>query len=108
MTMETINEKVYPMWSQFVEKKAEWIGGQLKEIDMIMGEGEVTEITDVTLEPNGEESAFLTFHGKKYGCGYDVRYCGIGGGQTPGWLTISSTGGDRFQIRRRKDRDDSH
>jgi len=101
--MDAVNGKTYPMWGQFVDKKAEWIGGKLQEIDNIFGEADVTEITDVTLEPNGEESAILTFHGKDYGCGYDVKYSGIGGEHTAGWLTVSSTWGDRYRVKRRID-----
>lgn len=97
--MEPINGKVYPMWSQFIEKKERWIGGHLREFDIIMGMGPETEITDVTLKPNGTDSAMITFHGKDYDCGYDVKYVGISGKQdSPGWLTLSSTWGDFFQI----------
>lgn len=99
--METINGKTYPMWSQFVEKKSEWIGGQLQEIDSVMGQAPVTEIKDVTLEPNGDESAMITFHGENYVCGYDVQHCGIDPSGPEGWLTISSQWGDRFQVRKR-------
>lgn len=99
--MEAINGKTYPMWGQFVEKKAEWIGGELQEFDNVMGEAPVTEIIDVTLNASGEDSAIISFHGKDYSCGYDVKYCGIAGEGRPGWLTISSQWGDRFQIRKK-------
>ena len=39
--MITIEGKEYPLWSQFVEKKEEWIGG--------FGEAQ-TEIIDIKLE----------------------------------------------------------
>lgn len=99
--MEAINGKTYPMWSQFVERKAEWIGGELQEFDSVMGEAPVTEIIDVTLNPSGEDSAIISFHGKDYSCGYDVQYCGISPHGKEPWLLIQSKWGDQFQVRKR-------
>lgn len=65
-----INGKHYPMWSQFVEKKSQWIGGKL--IDHDMGLDEETEITDIVLRENGETSAWFDIVGKDFswgGCG---------------------------------------
>ena len=97
--MTEINGKTYPMWSQFAEGKEKWIGGVLQEIDSIMGAAPETAITDVTLGPNGDESAIITCHGKEYSCGYDVKYCGVGAGEE-GWLTIYSQWGDGFRVKR--------
>ena len=37
-----INGKTYPLWSQFVDKKDEWIGGILEDYDG--GSAGITEI----------------------------------------------------------------
>jgi len=101
--LEPINGKVYPMWSQFVEKKEGWIGGSMIDSDSIMGDAEETEITDVSLIPNGTESAMMIFHGKDYDCSFDVRYCGIGGGDSNkvGYLELCTTFGNTFYIKKR-------
>jgi hypothetical protein len=70
-----INGKTYPLWQQFVDKKEEWIGGLLIDHD----DCQVTIITDVCLKPNGTDSAFFSFEGEDYGCGFDVHHGGIGG-----------------------------
>ena len=64
-----INGRVYPMWSQFVEKKSEWIGGTLYDIDM--GVKNKTTITDIELIPNGDDSALFRVKGEKFDCGFD-------------------------------------
>ena len=50
-----INGRTYPLWQQFIDKKAEWIGGTLNDLDM--GQSHSTTITDITLEPNGTDAA---------------------------------------------------
>ena len=63
------------MWGQFVERKEEWIGGKLIEVD-----GDRTyesEITDIDLTPNGEDSAYFKIHAVGGGCGFDVGHGGI-------------------------------
>lgn len=105
--MIEINGKVYPLWSQFVEKKDQWIGGVLQDfgdnMDRTTGiagaEGVVTKITDVILEPNGDKSAWFEITGEKFNCGFDVRHGGISGRQEKGWLTISGYGGHKFRIK---------
>jgi hypothetical protein len=71
-----INGKTYPFWQQFIDRKDEWIGGQL--IDDAAPE-EPTLITDVTLGPNGNDSAIFHFEGKDFNCGFDVHHGGIRG-----------------------------
>jgi hypothetical protein len=75
--MEKINGKHYPLWSQFVERKDEWIGGKLVNEDM--GLVAETTITDIELVPNGEESAFFRICGKDFNYGFDVHYGGVSG-----------------------------
>lgn len=104
-----VNGKEYPMWSQFVERKDEWIGGLLKDIGdsmdhrMGFGGGE-TEITDITLEPNGEDSAYFSVTGKDFSCGFDVQYGGVSGAQEFGedWLTFSGYGGHTWAIKQKE------
>jgi len=99
--MESVNGKVYTLWGQFVDKKSEWIGGNLQDEG---GECLQTEITDITLKPNGADSAFFTVQGKEYDCGFDVRCGGIGGGQPndKDTLRLSGYGSCTFTIERKK------
>ena len=92
-----INGKVYPLWQQFIDGKDEWIGGTLQETDDMFGTVQ-TAITDITLRPNGAESAFFSIEGENFGCGFDVRYGGISPESVPGVLTFRGPGGLRFQI----------
>lgn len=94
--MLTVNGKEYPLWSQFVERKKEFIGGILTDLDC---GGVETEITDIELLPNGDEFAFFIIRGKDFNCGFDVRYGGIIGGEE-GWLTFSGCGNHKFRIKR--------
>ena len=103
-----VNGKFYPMWGQFVEKKEEWIGGILEDfgdsLDIALGyEGMKNIITDITLEPNGKDSAYFEIHGERFGCGFDVKYGGIGGGgyNEDGWITFSGYGGHTFRIKQK-------
>lgn len=77
--MRQINGKYYPIWSQFVTKKSEWIGGSLTE----KGEAS-TEILNIILRKNGDDSAYFEVSGKEYSCGFDVRYGGIAYEDSPG------------------------
>ncbi len=76
MSEETIvNGKTYPLWNQFVDEKEEWIGGRLESWEG----SEFFEgiITDITLKPNGDESAYFRVEVGDLACGFDVRYGGI-------------------------------
>ena len=103
--METIivNGKEYPLWSQFVARKKEWIGCVLEDfgdsMDKRMGfKPAQTEITDICLLPNGDDSAFFSVNGKDFGCGFDVSGGGVIGGEE-GWLTFSGYGGHEWRIK---------
>ena len=72
-----VNGKYYPLWSQFVQRKNEWIGGKLVNRDM--GESAETIITDIELVPNGEDSAAFRICGEDFSFGFDVKYGGISG-----------------------------
>lgn len=104
-----INGKEYPMWSQFVEKQEEWIGGTLMDggdnIDRRMGaEPITTTITGIELKPNGEDSAFFSVIGEDFECGFDVQFGGIGGNQEDGWLTFSGYGGHTWKIKQKEEK----
>lgn len=101
--MEAINGKVYPMWSQFIEKKSQWIGGTLEDfgdsIDRALGQERMsTEITDIKLEANGDDSAWFGVVGKDFECGFDVGHGGVTGGD-PGWITFSGYLGHSWRIK---------
>lgn len=99
-----VNGKEYPLWSQFVEKKNEWIGGTLEELEdsfpQLSDEGSPkTKITDIKLEPNGKENAYFSVAGEDYGCGGSTDCLGIVGGED-GWITLSGYGGHRWRIKK--------
>lgn len=108
--MKEINDKVYPLWSQFVEKKKQWIGGVLQDFGDRMDRllkiadknGMTTIITDIKLEPNGEESVWFEITGEKFNCGFDVGHGGINGHQEKGWLTFSGYDSHKFRIKEKK------
>ena len=94
-----VNGKEYNLWGQFVERKKEFIGLRLQELTSgfpEMGSAE-TQITDITLEPNGEDSAFFSVEGKEFGCGFDVGHGGVEGGEK-GWITFYGYGGHTWRI----------
>src|SRR5688500_18497471 len=72
-----VNGKHYPMWQSFVDQKEKFIGWLLTDMDSTFGPAESTEVIDVTLEPNGKESAFFSVVGKDYTCGFDVSVGGM-------------------------------
>lgn len=103
-----VNGKYYPLWQQFVDRKSEWIGGRLIDsgdpMDRALGlhdDGDPgTEIVDITLEPNGEDSAFFRVVGKDFTCGFDVQSGGIfaGDSKIEGALQFSGYGGHSWCI----------
>jgi hypothetical protein len=90
--MEAVNGKHYPLWSQFVDRKIEWIGGRLVNEDM--GQSAETIITDIELVPNGDESAFFRICGQDFNFGFDVKYGGVAGVDNlpKGAIALSSVG----------------
>lgn len=96
--MELINKKHYPLWSQFVDLKEEWIGGTLQDIeyqDDPMG----TKIIDIFLTPNGDDSAYFKIIGEKFDCGFDVQHGGISAGDE-GYITFVGSYGLHFRIKK--------
>lgn len=101
-----VNGKEYKLWNQFVDGKEKWIGGTLQDfgdsmdiaMDLIDGSG-TTIINDITLRPNGDDSAFFSVDGEEFGCGFDVSCGGIAGGEE-GWTTFSGYGGHTWRIKR--------
>lgn len=92
-----INGKRYPMWSSFVRQKASFIGCNLEDHDM--GAVATTAVTDITLEPNGAESAYFTVQGEDFSCGFDVQYGGVNV-TNPGWINFHGYGGHSWRIER--------
>jgi hypothetical protein len=90
--LTTVNGKIYPLWSQFIERKNEWIGGKLHDLEC-----DPTELLDIQLNPNGEDSAYFLIKGKDYDCGFDVSCGGIAPGNGAG-LTFSGMYGLNFKI----------
>ena len=111
--MIEVNGKQYPLWSQFVEGKEEWIGGVLEDFSdsmdrSIFGEKEthfIGEITDIRLEPNGDDSAYFAVDSKEFTCGFGVKYGGVTGGDK-GWITFSGYGGHTWRIKKKGDKEE--
>lgn len=111
--MIEVNGKEYPLWSQFVENKKKWIGGSLEDfgdsMDRAFGmldaderlAAVLTEIVDIELKPNGNDSALFNVVGKNFTCGFDVEVGGITAGED-GWITFSGYGGHTWRIKERK------
>lgn len=100
-----VNGKFYTLWGQFIDAKDDWIGGQLEDFGDSFDRSVFkelypmkTEITDITLTPNGEDSAFFTVYGRDFGCGFDVKHGGISGGEE-GWITFGSALGHEWRIK---------
>jgi len=96
--MNKINGKYYPLWSQFVDRKEEWIGGVLEDHDM--GEVLITKIRDIELVPNGKESAFFRVIGNSFCCGFGVEFGGIDPNGETGWLTFYGYRGHSWRIKK--------
>jgi hypothetical protein len=94
-----INGRRYPLWSQFVARKAEWIGGVLEDLNEAPRIAS-TKITDIRLEPNGDTSARFLVIGEEFECGGDVHYLGFMGDSEPGWLHIRGYGDSIFRIKK--------
>jgi len=106
-----VNGREYPMWSQFVEQKDEWIGGKLEDFgdsgsrafgmlyDKKLGDV-LTEIVDIELKPNGDDSAIFCITGNSFSCGFDVTVGGITAGED-GWITFVGYGGHKWRIKKR-------
>jgi hypothetical protein len=94
---ELINGKYYPLLSQFVDRKSEFIGGILEDLEEGPNKS-VTEINDIKLIPNGKDSAFFRVCGKDFDCGFDTEVGGVVGGEE-GWITFHGYGGHEWRIR---------
>ena len=101
---EVINGKTYPMWSRFVEEKAKWIGGTLEEVRECMGpahnERPSTRIVDITLTPNGVDSAMFSVVGEEWDCASDVQFLSVDPAACEdGWLGFGGYGGHMWRIK---------
>lgn len=89
------------MWSQFVHRKDEWIGGVLEDFGEYSATPKYrTEIVDIKLEPNGKDSALFEVTGKGFSCSFDVRYGGVTGGEN-GYITFSGFQNHIWRIKQR-------
>lgn len=115
--MDPVNGKTYPMWGQFIDRKEEWIGGKLQQMDVesMLGDfGDVvqTKITDLLLKPNGEDSAYFEVVGEDFTCGFDVRYGGVDASNAwlseKGWVGFGTVGSFpiSFRIKQREATDE--
>ena len=75
-----------------MNEKGRYIGGVLEELEDLGGTiKNSTEITNIALIQNGEDSAFFRVEGKDFNCGLDVQYGGLTSGKK-GWITVSGFG----------------
>lgn len=93
------------MWQQMVDEKHKLVGAKLTDygdsIDRkLLGvELASTIVTDVKLEPNGEDSKFFSIVGKDFTCGFDVHTGGIDGSNCKdGVMAFAGYGGHRFEV----------
>lgn len=103
MKAKSVNGKFYPFWQNLIDDKdTKWVGGVLEEEDggFCVGKNSAsrTEITSITLKPNGTDSAYFTVEGKDFSCGFDVGHGGVTPGEE-GWLTFYGYGGHRWRIK---------
>ena len=101
-----MSEQGQTIWELLVAGKELWIGSWLEDTDACFGAKPArTTITDMTLVPNGP-GQFFTVHGKKFDCGFDTRYGGIGGGDAESMKLYGIDGirGLAFTITRKKRR----
>lgn len=103
--MIEVNGKIYPLWSQFVERKKEWIGGRLESFEN--GEWHKTVVADIQLLPNGKDSAMFIVGGKDFTCSFDVSVGGVMAGEE-GWITFCGYGGHEWRIRQTEASNDRH
>ena len=90
------------MWDQFVQEKEKWIGGVIEEYASAFTPGATTEITDITIEKNGDSYMFIV-HGKDFNEAFDVGHGGIGGPQSEGWIGFSCMYHPGFRIKMKGD-----
>jgi hypothetical protein len=95
--MELINGKHYPLWTQFIQTKDRFVGGILRDLDL-PGDTGKTEIVDITLKPNGDDSAFFSVVGEAFNCGFDCAVGGITAGEK-GWITFCGYDGHTWRIK---------
>jgi len=92
------------MWQDFIDKKAEWIGGQLVDQDCDAPGGDVaTELIDIRwadpAEVGGPPEDYIEFVGKDFKCGGRRDSLGIGRGYHPtNGIRFSSPYGMNFSI----------
>ena len=92
-----VNGKYYPLWSQFIEKKLEWVGADLFDYDM--GLHAQTKIKDIELRANGKDSAYFEVVGEDFSCGFDVQHGGVGGQSKTGkGISFCGYGGHQWEI----------
>lgn len=103
--MIKINGREFPLWSQFVERKDEFIGGILEDHDddVFCPPGiSTTKITDIRLDPNGATSALFRVVGEDFECSFDASVGGIDGSFSgDGWTGFSGCGGHKWRIKKR-------
>jgi len=107
--MNEVNGKFYPLWSQFVERKDEWIGGLLedsdddidRQIEASDGSFNATQIVDIRLLPNGKDSALFQVDGVDFDCSYDVKYLSIVD-SAEGYITFSGYEGHTWRIKQKQ------
>ena len=99
-----INGKTYPILSRIIEKKGDYIGGELVDDGddtNFLGITMKTKIVDIVLRPNGTDSAWFEIVGEKFGCGFDTEHGGIdASGASGSWLAFRGPLDHKFKIRK--------
>ena len=91
------------MWRDFVKKKNQFIGRTLTDygdsMDRSLGcKPKSTVITDINLNPNGDDSMFFSIVGKDFTCGFDVSCGGLSCLSTKDALKFVGYNNHNFEI----------
>jgi len=107
MEEKLVNGKHYPLWQQVIDRKKEWIGGILQDFgdsfdrSLLIDKEMITEIINIELKPNDEDSAFFVVLGKDFDCGFSTDVGGISCNGEKGWLTFNGFMGHKWRIKER-------
>lgn len=102
--IQLVNGKYYSLWQQFVDRKREWIGGELEDfgdsLDRAIGmESIKTEIVDIALIANGNDSAIFCIIGRDFTCSSDVQNFGIAQNSEKDWITFIGYCNHKWRIK---------
>lgn len=94
-----VNEKEYQLWSQFVEKKNDFIGGILESPARHSNNTITTIITDITLSKSCYDSYIFTIEGRGFSSFLNTAQGKIVN-KEPGWTIFYDGQGGECKIKK--------